>query len=100
LIDDALSIAVATPDAPLLQVGPLDFAPRKLMGHPDLLAELPRLYSWAMTNYWETNFEASLGGFHEFRYHIAWHDGRIEPEIGIRNCRSMNLGFRTFRVGA
>lgn len=25
-----------------------------------------------MNNYWETNFKATLGGFYEFRYYIAW----------------------------
>jgi hypothetical protein len=95
---EGYGVAVATPDAPLLQLGSLEYGVRKLMGHPSLAAEPMRPYSWLMTNYWETNFEASLGGFHEFRYHLEWGKHLTAPAESIRRCRALNLGYRVFRV--
>jgi hypothetical protein len=99
LVEPSYGLAIATPDAPLLQAGPLAFGQRKIMGNPHLPARPENLYSWVMTNYWETNFEASLGGFHEFRYHLAWGEHLAKPRAAIDDCRAMNLGYRAFRTG-
>lgn len=100
LTEKNYGLAIATPDAPLLQTGPLAYGQRKIMGHPQLAARPEHLYSWAMNNYWETNFEASLGGFHEFRYHLAWGAELSKPPTAIAHCHAMNLGYRSFRVAA
>ncbi|PTX96723.1 hypothetical protein DB345_05940 [Spartobacteria bacterium LR76] len=93
-----LGLSVSTPDAPLLQLGPLAFGKRRLMGHPDLKQENARPYSWVMTNYWETNFEANLGGFHEFTYRIECGRHLADPIKAISQCRSLNLGLKSFRT--
>ena len=98
LQSDGYGVAVATPDAPLLQLGPLEYGRRMLMGHPALATEPLRPYSWLMTNYWETNFEASLGGFYEFRYHVEWGPHLKTAQDAIHLCHAMNLGYRAFRV--
>ena len=92
-------LSVATPDSPLLQLGPLEFGKRRLMGHPDLRIQGARPYAWMMTNYWETNFEANLGGFHEFHYRIEFGSHLAEPSAAIRKCRSLNAGLKAFRIG-
>jgi hypothetical protein len=54
-----------------------------------------------MTNYWETNFEASLGGFHEFRYRIRWGTELADPQKALAACRALGaepLVFRTAGV--
>jgi alpha-mannosidase len=33
------------------------------------------LWSYVMNNYWETNYRASQGGVHEWRYALRLHDG-------------------------
>lgn len=91
-------IAVATPDAPLLQLGSLDFGKRLLMGHPELNASNAKPYSWLMTNYWETNFEANLGGFHEFKYRIEFGSHLADPQAAIRRCQTLNQGLKSFRI--
>jgi len=91
-------LAIATPDAPLLQTGPLELGQRKIMGNPHLGSRPDHLYNWVMNNFWETNFDASLGGFHEFRYHLAWGDDLSNPQAAIERCRAMNLGYRAFRA--
>ncbi|MFA6289543.1 MAG: hypothetical protein WC661_19355 [Opitutaceae bacterium] len=93
-----LGLVVATPDSPLLQLGPLDFGKRRLMGHPGLLTEAARPYSWLMTNYWETNFDASLGGFHEFSYRIEFGRHLADPERAIHHCGVLSQGLKSFRV--
>lgn len=47
-----------------------------------------------MTNYWETNFEAEMGGFYEFEYSIT--SGKI---LNHRNkLKELNLGTECFRL--
>jgi len=68
--DEERSLMLATPDTPLIQLGTLDYGTRQLhtQQQPD---ERPETYAWLMTNYWETNFKATLGGFYEFQYYVA-----------------------------
>lgn len=93
-----LGLSVATPDSPLLQLGPLAFGKRRLMGHPGLKPEDTRPYSWLMTNYWETNFEANLGGFHEFKYRLEFGNHLADPQRAIRHCHLLNQGLQSFRI--
>lgn len=90
-------LAIAMPDSPLLQLGPLDFGARMLMGHPALSMENARPYAWLMNNYWETNFEANLGGFHEFNYRLEFGPHLAGPEKAINRCRMLNHGLKPFR---
>jgi hypothetical protein len=91
-------LVVATPDTPLLQLGTLEHGKRRLMGHPDLDINEARVYSWLMTNHWGTNFDASLGGFYEFRYRIEWGAHLARPETALSHCRVLNAGLTTFRT--
>jgi len=91
-------LAVATPDSPLLQLGPLEYGKRRVMGHPDLRIETARPYAWLMTNYWETNFEANLGGFHEFNYRLEFGPHLADPQAIVASCRALNMGLKAFRI--
>ncbi|MCD9023539.1 glycoside hydrolase [Cohnella silvisoli] len=90
-------VAVAMPDTPLLQTGPVEHHRILLHGHPDL-AKAPHLpYAWTMTNYWETNFKATVGGFYEFKYSILWGNERQSAERAIQYCRAVNAGLVCYR---
>jgi hypothetical protein len=52
-----------------------------------------------MTNYWETNFAAGLGGFHSFRFKVFQPD-TVEPEKLTGKLRVANDGLVTFRLPA
>lgn len=54
--------------------------------------------NWLMTNFWETNFEASLGGFHEFNYRLEWGPHITTPAQGVDLCRALNHGIGNFRT--
>ncbi len=95
---EGFGLVVSTPDTPLLQLGPLEHGQRRLMGHPGLSDAPMHAYGWLMTNYWETNFEASLGGFYEFRYRVEWGEHLAEPGASLARCRALNLGLPSFRV--
>lgn len=96
LVDQNGGLALATPDTPLIQTGPLAFAERKVHGQQSEQEALS-LYAWVMTNYWETNFKATLGGFYEFRYTLQWGEEFDTAEKAFRVNRSVNTGTVAFR---
>jgi hypothetical protein len=91
-------LALAMPDQHLLQIGSLDHGERLLAGDPRLEHDPGHLYAWLMTNYWETNFDADLGGFHQFRYSLLWGAGLEDPAESLRACRNAGLDLVTFRL--
>ncbi|MCM3041540.1 glycoside hydrolase [Paenibacillus motobuensis] len=91
-------VAIAMPDTPLIQLGSLNHQFRLLNGDAKLQQDPAHLYAWPMNNYWETNFAATLGGFYEFRYLVAWGEKYQTPEAAIDACRSMNAGILAWRV--
>ncbi len=93
-------IAVACLDAPLLQLGPLEPGTRLLADGPLPPRPPAGALGWLMTNYWETNFEASLGGFHEFRYRIRWGSDLADPQNALAACRALGAEPLVFRSAA
>lgn len=91
-------ILILTPDTNLLHIGGLEHREREMFDPGHIPAANQPLYSWLMTNYWETNFEADLGGFYEFRYSICWGDKLNDAENALKICRNHNIGIRCFRV--
>ena len=65
-------------------------------GYKQLVLEIGQ---WLMTNYWETNFAAGLGGFHSFRFKVFQPD-TVEPEKLTGKLRVANDGLVTFRLPA
>ncbi|NOU71229.1 glycoside hydrolase [Paenibacillus sp. LMG 31458] len=96
-VSDDRSLMIATPDTPLIQLGSLEHGKRLL--HTQQREDTERqLYAWAMTNYWETNFKATLGGFYEFRYYLGWSKGIGTADQAIGRCQAMSSGFTTWRI--
>ncbi len=96
LVGEGGGLALATPDTPLIQTGPLAFGERKVHGQQS--EEDPAsLYAWVLTNYWETNFKATLGGFYEFRYTLRWGAEFADAQHALRANRSINTGTVAFR---
>lgn len=95
-----LGLALAMPDQPLLQLGPLAAGERRLAGDPRLAADPALPYAWLMTNTWETNFAPTLGGFHGFRYALAWGPALAEPLAAAAACRTLARAVFCFRLGA
>ena len=77
--NDSLGVTWATPSAPLVEVGGI-FAESRWM------RSIPRtqtLLSYAMNNYWHTNFKADQGGPVGFVYALRAH-GPFRPEDAVR----------------
>jgi len=98
VVSEGYGVAIATPDSHLLQLGALEHGPRLLAGDPALADDPAHPYAWLMTNYWETNFAAELGGFYEFRYSIMWGDELADEISALRACRDANWGVRCLRL--
>lgn len=62
------AIVIATPDAPLFQIGGFNFGKRLKEKHSEA-SNL--LLAWPMNNYWNTNFRASQPGFIRLRYEMT-----------------------------
>ncbi|NYE03491.1 hypothetical protein F4694_000210 [Bacillus niacini] len=93
------SLMIAAPDTPLIQLGSLEYGKRLL--HTQQSEETERqMYAWVMSNYWETNFKATLGGFYEFSYFVAWSKDYTTVEQAIGQCKVMSTGFTVWRIKA
>lgn len=84
---------ITCPDTPLISMGPLKAHPIRLMGED--VSNCDEVYSWVMNNFWETNFNADLGGFYQFHYELA-----VKQESDIQNgfltAEAMNEGVLAF----
>ena len=67
-------VTLATPDAPLIEVGAITNDPRgRTVGWIKSIEPSTTLYSYVMNNYWETNYKAGQEGPTTFRYSIEPH---------------------------
>lgn len=78
--DEHNTLLLAVPDTPLVQWGSLDYG-RRLVHTQQHKDSKPETYMWLMTNYWETNFKATLGGFYEFQYHVRSEQNLPQEQI-------------------
>ena len=88
------SAAVALKDAPMISMGTLLPHDIRLSGDPEM-KNTDKVYSWVMNNFWETNFKASLGGFHQFRYSLILTDS-TDPEEIFAALKAVNTGVLAF----
>jgi len=67
IADEKRELMVASPDAPLWQIGGFTFG---RFGDPDgrVARERPTLLAWLTNNYWSTNFQADQGSELHFRF--------------------------------
>nr|WP_238358026.1 glycoside hydrolase [Cohnella zeiphila] len=98
-LSDRRGLLVAAPDTPLIQTGPLEHGRRLLQGQQDGETGHP-LYAWLLSNYWETNFKATLGGFYEFHYRLQWGPEWDRPEKAFRQCEALNAEIPSFRTSS
>ena len=78
--NDSVGVTWATPDAPLVEVG-------GIFAELPWLRAIPRtqtLLSYAMNNYWHTNFKAEQGGPVEFRFALRPHVGEWSASDATR----------------
>jgi len=100
LCSDAGGLVLATPDTNLVHLGDLEYKNVKTF-NPAQGSEFfdDQLFVWLMSNYWETNFNAGLGGFYEFDFYLKWSDKFKDYKKAFNECRLLNAGIKTFRVG-
>ncbi len=83
----------ATIDAPLIEVGAITSDPRgKTVGWLKHIKPSTTLYSYAMNNYWETNYKAGQEGPTTFRYSIKPHkrfDSGRAARFGIERSQPL-----------
>jgi len=71
--NDNFGVTVASPDAPLIEVGEITCDPT-VFGYIRHLEQSQTFFSYPMNNYWETNYLAAQEGEVEFRYSLKFHE--------------------------
>ena len=87
----SFDLLIASPDVPLVSFGEGEKGPVTLCDGQSAELNRGEIRSRLMNNFWETNFAADLGGWHEFRYIIAL-EKPDEPEKQLRRCEAMAVG--------
>ena len=93
-MDKNSALLIELPDAPMISMGPLEAHDIRLMGDP-VQKNTDSVHSWVMNNFWETNFKASLGGFHSFRYSLRLLE-ETDPARCFELARAENNGLLCF----
>lgn len=89
-----VSVLLGMRDTPLAAMGDIQAHPIRLCGEEGVRND-DALYAWLMNNFWETNFKASLGGFHQYRFTFALSEEK-EPEELFRQLRAIHGGVTAF----
>ncbi len=84
----AWGVTLAMVDAPLLQVGDIRTDVAAAHSRPEAwlrrIEPAPRLFSYVMNNYWETNYKADQEGETTFRYSLRPHAGLLDQAEAAR----------------
>ena len=84
-------LLVTSPDVPLVSFGENEKGPVTLCDGQSIELNRAEIRSRVMNNYWETNFAADLGGWHEFRW-IVTLEVPAEPEAQLRRSAALAAG--------
>ncbi len=87
----SFDLLIACPDAPLVSFGEEEAGPVRLCDGQSTEMNRAEICSRIMNNFWETNFAADLGGWHEFRYTVTL-EAPAEPEEQLRRCAALCTG--------
>ena len=84
-------LLITSPDVPLVSFGENEKGPVTLCDGKSLELNRAEIRSRVMNNYWETNFAADLGGWHEFRW-IVTLEPPAPPETQLRRSAALAAG--------
>lgn len=91
LLGSKVGVSVTIEDAPMVQLDRL-----KLWNYTKENNPTGTLYSWMTNNKWGTNFDATCGGFLEFKYVLQ--SGAFHSKENIMDtCKNNNYNFVTIR---
>ncbi len=90
-------LIMALRDTPLVAFGPREAAPITLCDGKQTALNRSTPFAWVMNNFWETNFEADLGGVYEFFFDITTRP-HGDAAQAMQLCRAMNEGLVLMEV--
>ena len=88
---DTFDVLISCVDAPLVSFGKEKKGPVALCDGRSAEMNRAEIRSRIMNNYWETNFAADLGGWHEFRYVVTL-EMPDAPENQFKRCAALATG--------
>lgn len=85
-------VLISAKDNHLFWTGSLDFE-KRFLAHDSRNNYQPNLYAWLLNTSWETNFQANIGGFHEFNYTIYLPSSRVTDTETLNELKVLNDTF-------
>lgn len=86
-------VFVSMKDTPLVTLGSLESRLVELCDANAAKKNKEVLYSWAMNNFWETNFKVDLSGFYELEYGLyVLQDASGEVQNSVQTARNLIEG--------
>ncbi len=96
-LGDNFDVIIAFRDTPLCSFGKREGAPIRLCDCKNTALNTSTPFAWVMNNFWETNFEANLGGVYEFFYTVTTPD-HADVKTQFDKCQTMNEGFQVLEI--
>ncbi|MFA5067364.1 MAG: hypothetical protein WC339_06530 [Candidatus Izemoplasmatales bacterium] len=91
------SLILSSLDSPLLYMGTLNAHEILLMNDKEAI-NIDETYIWLMNNYWETNFNTSLGGFYQYDFSICIYPDATHKEEAIAKIDQLTRRFLISQV--
>lgn len=92
--ENDFGIGIASLDSPLIRRGAIEETDALLCKGDERDNHAP-ISSWVLNNFWETNFKATVGGFHEFRFRFSAGTAFSDPAQGLERIALLAIGMPT-----
>ncbi|WP_195542650.1 glycoside hydrolase family 38 N-terminal domain-containing protein [Massiliimalia timonensis] len=89
------TVLLCMPDTPLVTFGMSEASAISTFQGNKAGSSSSEIFSWPMNNFWETNFNADLGGFYEFEYTVL-RLSNMEVQQAFSRCKAENSGLICF----
>lgn len=96
--EDEFGVGVVMLDNPLIRMGDLENT-KPLLCSDKKATSQGSVWAWVLNNFWETNFKATIGGFHEFRFRLTSGKVFCDEKKAFSRLSQLGLSVPTITLG-